>query len=117
MTARFAHLGAPGRRGFGGAADAAEAAANRREQADTNVEQEGQNLIRAWERHFGSLKQLRVGADEYLAALTALADWVIALQGDNPTRQCLQLAQQQASLNFAQRQVSLRQAEAPRDRH
>ena len=87
--------------------DAAEDAANRREQADANVEQEGQNLIQAWERHLDSLTQLRVSADDDLAALTALADWVVALQGDNPARQRLQVAQQQASVHFAQRRVSL----------
>jgi len=87
--------------------DAAEDAANRREQADTKVEQEGQNLIQAWERHFDSLTQLGGSADDGLAALTALADWVLTLQGDNPARQCLQIEQQRVSVHFAQRRVAL----------
>ncbi|ALK09629.1 TIGR02680 family protein [Blastochloris viridis] len=87
--------------------DAAEAAANRREQADAAVERQGQNLVQDWERHFAGLTQLRIDPDDGLAALTALADWVVALQGDNPARQELQAAQQQASVNFAQRRVTL----------
>ncbi|MBB5047273.1 uncharacterized protein (TIGR02680 family) [Rhodopseudomonas rhenobacensis] len=87
--------------------DAAEAAANRREQADAAVERQGQNLVQDWERHFAGLTQLRIDPDDGLAALTALADWVVALQGDNPARQALQAAQQQASVSFAQRRVTL----------
>ncbi|MEN3379338.1 MAG: hypothetical protein V7604_4693 [Hyphomicrobiales bacterium] len=87
--------------------DAAEAAANRRDQADSDVEREGQNLIQAWERCFTSLKQLRISPDDGFAALTALAEWAVALDGDNPARQRLQAAQQQTSERLAQRRVSL----------
>src|SRR5882757_1701725 len=87
--------------------DAVEAAAQRREQADTEVEQQGRQLIEAWERHFGSIQQLHVSPDDSVAALAALADWVLGLDGDNPARHCLQAAQQQASLRLAQRRVSL----------
>ena len=87
--------------------DAADTAARQREQADAEVEREGKNLIGAWEHHFASLEQLQVDPDDGLAALTALADWVSALQGDNPARHLLQAAQQQASLRLAQRRVAL----------
>lgn len=87
--------------------DAAEAAAKRREQADTNVEHEGQNLIQAWDSHFAALKQLHVSPEDSLAALTALADWVVALYGDNPARQLLQTAQQHTSLRLAQQRAAL----------
>src|SRR5712671_4621648 len=85
-----------------------EATAKRREQADTEVDHEGRNLIQAWERYFASLKQLQVSSDDSRAALTALADWVVGLDGgDNPARHCLQTEQQHASLRLAQRRVSL----------
>jgi uncharacterized protein (TIGR02680 family) len=87
--------------------DAAEAAAKRREQADTDVEHEGHNLIQAWDRHFATLEQLHVGADDRLAALTTLTDWVVALHGENPARHILQEAQQQANLRVAQRRIAL----------
>src|SRR5258705_4719969 len=87
--------------------DAVEAAAQRREQTDTEVEQQGRQLIEAWERHFGSIQQLHVSSDDSVAALAALADWVLGLDGDNPARHCLQAAQQQASVRLAQRRVSL----------
>ncbi|MGZ5898949.1 MAG: TIGR02680 family protein [Reyranella sp.] len=87
--------------------DSVEAAAQRREQADAEVEQQGRQLIEAWERHFGSIQQLHVSPDDSVAALAALADWVVGLDGDNPAQHCLQAAQQQASLRLAQRRVSL----------
>ena len=58
--------------------DAVEAAAKRRELADVDVEHEGQYLIEAWDRHFATLKQLRLSADARLAALTAVTDWFAA---------------------------------------
>jgi uncharacterized protein (TIGR02680 family) len=87
--------------------DAVKTAIKERERADASVDQEGQSLVQAWDRHFSSLKQLGVSADDSFAALTALADWVVELQGENPARHILQYAQQQASLRFAQRRVSL----------
>jgi uncharacterized protein (TIGR02680 family) len=84
-----------------------EATAKRRQQADAEVDQEGRDLIQAWDRHFASLKQLLVSPDDRGAALTALAEWVVGLDGDNPARHCLLAAQQHASLRLAQRRVSL----------
>ena len=87
--------------------DAVEAAVKRRELADVDVERKGRDLIEAWERHLGSVKQLQVGSDDSLAALSALSDWVTALEGDNPARHLLQAAQLQANVRFAQRHVAL----------
>ncbi|MFZ5680178.1 MAG: TIGR02680 family protein [Pseudomonadota bacterium] len=87
--------------------DAAEAAADRRERADSDVEREGQNLIQAWERCFASLKQNQVSPDDGFAALAALSEWVVALDGDNPARQRLQAAQQQTSERLANSRASL----------
>ncbi len=87
--------------------DAVEAAARRREQADENFDQEGRSLVQAWDRHLAALKQLPVSAEESVAALTALTDWVMSLQGDSPPRIILQAAQQQANLRLAQRRVAL----------
>jgi uncharacterized protein (TIGR02680 family) len=87
--------------------DAAEAAVDRRERADVNVEHEGQNLIEAWDRHLATARQLRPSAEDTITVLTALADWVVALRGDNPARKVLLAAQQQANLRLAQRSVAL----------
>ncbi len=84
--------------------DAVEAAAVRREQADTGIEREGQSLLRAWEQHLAGLMQLRFDA---ASALVALADWVVGLQGDNPAQQTLQQAQAQASVVLAAQRVEL----------
>lgn len=84
--------------------EAVEAATLRREQADAGIEREGQALQSEWERHLAGLRQLRVDAD---AALTALADWVVSLQGDNPALQALQQAQAQASVQLAAMRVAL----------
>jgi uncharacterized protein (TIGR02680 family) len=87
--------------------DTLETAVNQRALADAEVERKGRDLIDAWERHFAALKQLQVGADNSLAALTALSGWVAALDGDNPARARLQAAQRQANLRLAQRRVAL----------
>ena len=84
-----------------------DAAVDRREKADESVEREGRDLIQAWDRHFANLKQLQVSPDEGSAALEALADWVGGLGGDNPALQCLNTAQQSASVRLAQRRVLL----------
>jgi uncharacterized protein (TIGR02680 family) len=89
------------------AREAAEAAAERREHADTDVEREGQALVQSWQNCFGGLKQLRIGPDDGFDALAVLAEWVIAMDGDNPARQRLQVAQQQASERLAAKRVSL----------
>jgi uncharacterized protein (TIGR02680 family) len=87
--------------------DAAEAAAERREQADSDVERQGQALIQAWDSYFAGLRQLHVNPDDNRTALTALAEWVVSLHGDNPARHLLQTAQQQSNLLLAQRRVAL----------
>jgi uncharacterized protein (TIGR02680 family) len=87
--------------------DALAIAVGRREQADAEVEREGRTSIESWERHFASLEQLEVSPDDGRAAITALADWVVTLQGDNPARHALQAAQQRASLSLARRRVAL----------
>jgi len=89
------------------ARETAEAAADRREQADADVEREGQTLVQCWQNCFADLKQLRIGPDDGFAALAALAEWVVALDGDNPARQRLQVAQQQASERLAAMRVAL----------
>jgi uncharacterized protein (TIGR02680 family) len=89
--------------------DEAEDAAVRREQADTEVERQGRDLLHAWQAHFGGLRQLRV--DHPQAALTALADWVTHLRGDHPAFRALQAAQQEASQRLAERQVELEHQE------
>lgn len=82
--------------------DEAEAAAARRTAADAAVEDEGTRLVQAWERHFGGLRELRVEAPP----LPALSVWVVALQGDNPARAALALAQQQAAEHLAQERAA-----------
>lgn len=85
--------------------DEAEAAAARREQADAAVDQQGQALLEAWQRHFDGLRQLQPqGSTE---ALAALGTWTLSLQGDNPARAALHHAQQATSLRLAQRQAAL----------
>ena len=84
-----------------------DAAADRRDKADDAVEREGRDLIQAWDRHFANLKQLHVSPDEGSAAIEALIDWVGGLDGENPALQCLNTAQQSASVRLAQRRVVL----------
>ncbi len=75
----------------------ADTAAEQRTRADTEVDREGLVLVEDWERHFAELKQLTIESDDGAAALAALADWVVTMQGDNPARRLLQAAQQRAS--------------------
>ncbi|WP_167480957.1 TIGR02680 family protein [Mesorhizobium waimense] len=86
---------------------AAEEAAESRTQADTKFEQQGRALVESWDRYFIGLKQLLVDPDGRSAALTALAEWTMTLQGDNPTLRLLQAAYQGASLSLTQRRVAL----------
>jgi uncharacterized protein (TIGR02680 family) len=85
----------------------AEEAAESRTQADTEVEQQGWNLVERWDRYFIGLKQLLVNSDVRSAALTALAEWTTTLQGDNPAHQRLQAAYQEANLSLTRRRVAL----------
>ncbi|MDO8974437.1 TIGR02680 family protein [Reyranella sp.] len=87
--------------------DEADAAAQRREQADTDVEHQGSTLVTDWERYLATFDQLAVEPDEIGATLAALAEWVIALQGESPARLLLQAAQQGASKRFAERTTAL----------
>jgi uncharacterized protein (TIGR02680 family) len=85
----------------------ADAAAERRAQADAVVEQQGRLLVESWERYFAGLDQLEINPDDGTAALAALAEWVAVMQGDNPAQRLLQDAQQRASQRLAERAVSL----------
>jgi uncharacterized protein (TIGR02680 family) len=85
----------------------AETAAEQRTRADTEVDRQGLVLVESWERHFAELNQLTVDSDEGAAALAALADWVVTMQGDNPARRLLQAAQQRASQRLAERGATL----------
>ena len=88
-------------------AAAAATAITERERADRAVDAEGQALIEAWDGHFARLKQLPVSGESSQTALSALAEWVRSLEGDNPARRVLQAAQQEHSLRSAQRHVTL----------
>lgn len=85
------------------AADAAE----RRTQADTEVDRQGRDFTEEWDRHFTSMRQLIIDPDDRFVALTALAEWTNTLQGDNPARRLLQSAHETASFSLAQRRVAL----------
>lgn len=87
--------------------DEAEAASRRRDEADAEVERQGGALVADWERYLAKLDQLAVDPDEGGAALAAMAEWVVALQGENPARRRLQAAQQRASQSFAERAAAL----------
>ena len=84
--------------------DDADAATQRRAQADADVERESRTLVEAWDAHFAGLRQLQLTAE---APLAALADWVGGIAGDNPAQQALHAAQQQASLRLAASRVEL----------
>ncbi|MDX8535792.1 TIGR02680 family protein [Mesorhizobium sp. VK25A] len=85
----------------------AEEAAGRRTQADAEVEREGRSLVESWDGHFIGLKQLHVDPDDRFSALAALAEWAVALQGDDPARHLLQSAHQHASHALTQRRVEI----------
>ncbi|QXP85028.1 TIGR02680 family protein [Methylococcus sp. Mc7] len=84
-------------------------AAERRRAADEAVELQGALLVDAWQSHFDRLEQLRPADPD--TALAALAEWVVALQGDNPARTALSSAQNLASERFAGRAAALAQRE------
>ena len=85
-------------------ADAAEA---RRRDADAEVERAGQVLVEQWQRHLEGLLILPVDPDAAAAALDALADWVVGPTIDNPARLALQVAQQRAAEQLAERHAEL----------
>jgi uncharacterized protein (TIGR02680 family) len=79
----------------------------RRESADKAADTEGEALVAAWERHLADLGQLSASAERRHAAVTALAEWVRTLDGDNPARQLLETALQEHNVRSAQRRVAL----------
>jgi uncharacterized protein (TIGR02680 family) len=83
------------------------AALDQRAHADAQVEWQGRALVESWDRHFANLKELNFSPDEGAAALAALAEWVVIMDGDNPARALLQLAQQRASQRLAERGAAL----------
>jgi uncharacterized protein (TIGR02680 family) len=85
----------------------ADKARERRAQSDAEVEAKGLTLVGDWERHFAGLEQLTVTSDEGAAVLTALADWVVAMDGDNPALRILLSAQQRAAERLAERGAAL----------
>lgn len=85
----------------------ADVAAERRAEADAEVERQGRVLIESWERCFAGLEQLEISPDDGAAVLAALAEWVVVMNGDNPARHLLQTAQQRATERLAERGVLL----------
>jgi uncharacterized protein (TIGR02680 family) len=79
-------------------------------EAELQIGQRGTALVDAWQRHADDLRELKI--EEVDAVLTALADWVSSLDGENPARAALHQAQQHASLRLAQREADLRQQAA-----
>jgi uncharacterized protein (TIGR02680 family) len=75
-------------------------------EAEAEIGRRGAKLLDDWERHYAGLRQLRM--QEAAAVLTKLADWVATLDGDNPARAALHLAQQQTSQRLAEREAELR---------
>lgn len=84
--------------------EAAATARQRREQTDAAFDTAGRALVEAWAIHLGDLEQLRCESE---APLAALADWVVALEGDNPARLALHAAQQEAGMRLAARRLDL----------
>jgi uncharacterized protein (TIGR02680 family) len=97
-VARLETLHAQQRRDRDERREEADDAAARRDRADALVEHEGRAHVEAWSDHFAGLRQLQVAPD---AALSALTDWVGGLDGDNPARKALELAQQHAGRTSA----------------
>lgn len=83
----------------------AEEAAAQREEADARVELQGSTVLEVWQTHFDGLQQLRV--ESHSPVLDALATWVVNLDGNNPARDALQMAQQATSERLARRHAGL----------
>ncbi|MBI5165872.1 MAG: TIGR02680 family protein [Magnetospirillum sp.] len=85
-------------------------ALERRRQADAAVEGQGKALVEAWIAHFDGLRQLRCDPAE---PLSALADWVVGLDGENPASAALRSAQFAHAQRLASQvhQLKLRQAD------
>lgn len=85
----------------------ADMAETRRRDADAEVERTGRALVELWQRHLEKLEILTIDPDAAAAAIDALADWVAGLAGDNPAQQALQIAQQRAAEQLAERNAQL----------
>lgn len=83
----------------------AEAAAIRREQADAEVENQGDKLVAVWQKHVDGLRHLRM--DDAAAVIDDLATWVLSLEGANPAVSALLAAQQQAALRLVAARTEL----------
>ena len=75
-------------------------------EAELHIGACGAALVDAWDHHWASLVELRIDAAD--AILTALAQWIADLDGDNPARAALHEAQQQSSVRLAQQEAGLR---------
>lgn len=85
----------------------ADTAIQHRADADGEVERQGRGLVGAWQDYFDGLRQLRVDPAANAAALAALADWVVAVEGNNPAQRLLQQALEENGLRLAKRRVDL----------
>lgn len=88
----------------------ANAAAERREDADGTVERQSDALVQAWQAHLDGLQQLQICADTGL--LPTLTAWAASLEGANPARAALHAAQQAAAQRLAQRHAALQAQQA-----
>jgi len=79
--------------------DESHEAATRREEADAEVEDQGELLIVAWQKHVDLLRQLHISDKAQLIA--DLAEWVIDFKGKNPALSTMLSAQQEANLRLA----------------
>jgi uncharacterized protein (TIGR02680 family) len=88
-------------------ADELEDATARAAEAESETRRRGMQLMEDWQRHSAALRQLQLEDSDVV--LAALSDWATTLEGDNPARVALYLAQQQASQRLADRKAELRQ--------
>jgi uncharacterized protein (TIGR02680 family) len=79
--------------------DEADEAVARREEADAEVENQGELLIVAWQKHLDVLRQLQISDKPRLIA--DLAAWVIDSTGKNPALATMLWAQQEANVRLA----------------
>ena len=85
----------------------ADMALQHRADADAEVERQGGSLVSAWQDYFDGLRQLRIDPAADAPALTALADWVVAIEGDNPAQRLLQQALEESGFRLAKLRVDL----------
>ena len=85
--------------------DAAEVATQERARADAAVDQQGHDLLAAWQTHVEQLHQLHIPDEAQV--LEALGAWTASLQGDNPGRTALHAALQVTNLHLARQHAAL----------